>query len=206
MIDERMAEVAGVFAGDGTLYKTNWGHVMEVRGEPVERNYYQNYIAPLFGSVLGCELKVIERKSKGGFLIGIRKCGKIVYKLFHEELGFHVGKKSHIVQIPSSVLESGDEISIAYLRGMFDTDGSVNTRIIRGKYLQPFVVFTTVSEIHKNQIHTLLKKLGFNAWKERYNIRMGGWSTVRRFFEVVRPHNDLKTDKWNKIVRQARIA
>ena len=196
-----LAEVAGIFAGDGTLYRTNRSFVMEVRGHPDEDEYYRKYVAPFFSQVLNSKLKIIKRNYKNSVLIGIRKCGKKVYNLFHIELGFPVGKKSRIVRIPNKILNSNNKlIWISYLRGVFDTDGSIDKRFIKKKYLQPFVSFTTVSEIHKNQIYNLLKKLDFNAWKEKYRVRIAGWSSVDRFFNLIKPHNNLRIDKWNEIL------
>jgi len=34
------AELVGIFAGDGTMYRTNSGVVIEIRGNPEEAQYY----------------------------------------------------------------------------------------------------------------------------------------------------------------------
>jgi len=200
-MNEVLAEVAGIFAGDGTLYKTNRSHVMEVRGNSAEIRYYSEHVSPLFGQVLNEKLEVIRRNCNDCVLVGIRKSGKKVHETFHMMLGFPVGKKSRTVCIPNKILNSEDEkIWIAYLRGVFDTDGSVDKRYNKKRYPQPFVSFTTVSETHKDQIHNLLKKLGFNSWKEEHRVRMAGWSTVEKFFNLIEPHNDLRIKRWNEIL------
>jgi len=199
-VNSSLAETAGIFAGDGTLYKTNCtGYVLEIRGNYDEETYYKNFVMPLFEKNLKTKLKIIDRSCKGSKIIGIRKCGKLVLSVFHDLLGFPVGSKERIVSIPKMFINNKN-LYIPYLRGVFDTDGSVSIREVKKGCIQPYVSFTSVSENHRKQIHKLLKKMGFNAWKEKHRVRICGWSTVSRFFDLIEPHNDLKVNRWNRIL------
>lgn len=192
MINETLAEVAGIFAGDGTLYKTNRSYVMEVRGHLNEEKYYTDFIIPLFGAVLSCKLKLIKRNCNNSILNGIRKCGKGVFDLFHKKLEFPVGKKETIVKIPQKIFGSNNpKIWISYLRGVFDTDGCVSLKKFKQSKF-PIVKFGSVSNSHIEGIQELLKRLGFNARLEKYSVVIAGWKPVKRFFKIIQPHNILK--------------
>lgn len=151
-----LAEICGIHAGDGTLYKAN----------------------------------------NSGYVIGIRKCGKIVKELFNVRFGFPIGKKSTSVTIPKFIMRSNSpEIWINYLRGVFDTDGCIylNKRTGRQrKYEQPIIQFTSRSFQHLLQLKQLLNNLKFNVWIEENNskVKMGGWSTSARFLKLIKPKNE----------------
>ena len=191
-----LAETCGIFAGDGTLYRTTRGFVLEVRGGLDEIDYYKTHIKYLFSKLFSSNLQIIRRKYKGGHTVGIRKCGKVVFNLFHNDLGFPVGKKSNIVEIPSFITNSNSpNIWISYLRGVFDTDGCIYLNRNKKKtkfYTQPRIHFISKSVKHLLQIRTLLVKLGFNSHIEKYNFKvtLGGWSTSERFFKIIKPAND----------------
>ena len=128
---ELIGEMGGIFAGDGTLYTTKQGkgHVLEVRGNSDEIEYYENHVKFIFGKMFQKNLKVIKRyyPNKTGHVIGIRICGKEVKELIHDILGFPIGKKSDIVEIPQVIVQNKDAWE-SYIRGVFDTDGSFYIR------------------------------------------------------------------------------
>lgn len=207
-----LAEAAGIFAGDGTLYSTGKGSVLEVRGNSKELKYYQTRVKPIFENVLSCKLDIIERNCGGKKpLVGIRKCNKKVVEVFHDFLGFPIGKKSHKVKIPDRIFLSNDlDVIKSYIRGIFDTDGSVYLRKTGRKsyYSQPIIEISSVSKVHKKQLVKLLKKLGFNAWEEKQRIRFGGWGPVETFFKLIKPGNNVYNARWLNIMkfRKAEIA
>ncbi len=208
MIENTLAEAAGIFAGDGTFYKTQRGFVLEVRGPSKEKPYYEEYIAPIFSEVLKSKIKVINR-DKEGRIIGIRNCTKLAKEVFHQILEFPIGRKENIVQVPRIIFDSSEKnVIISYLRGVFDTDGCVALTQNRGNYKKPIVDFGTCSNKHQDQILEMLTRLGFNAHKQKCRVRIGGWSTVKNFFEIIQPHNYLKVNKWIKLleVRNAEVA
>lgn len=126
MFKNILAEAAGIFAGDGTFYKTQNGFVMEIRGPSKEKPYYEDFVAPIFSKVFNSEIKVINRDGKGK-IIGIRYCKKNAKDILHKLLNFPIGKKESIVQIPKLIFHSGDkDVVVSYLRGLFDTDGCVS--------------------------------------------------------------------------------
>lgn len=201
---EALYECAGIVAGDGSIYSVSSGTiVLEVRGSSDEFDYYTTKVKPLFSELFGQELKVIKRNYSGGFCYGIRKCGVEVKRIFCGRLGFPIGKKSRIVRIPSEVLRSKRHgLKAAFIRGLFDTDGSVYLRNARArKYFHPVAEVSSVSPVMREQLKLLFRELGFNAWIEKEGkVRLGGWSTVQRFFEVVKPNNPKHILRYHKLI------
>lgn len=194
-----LGEVCGIFAGDGTLYKTKNGHVIEVRGSSREKKYYSENVKPKFEKLLSKNLKLTKRCYPGGHVVGIRICTKEAIKLFHEELGFPIGKKSRIVRVPDIVFND-ERCWKGYIRGIFDTDGSFYMRKA-GKNLkqqQPVIDITSYSICHLYQIKLILKLLGFEMWLEKKNrkVRMTGWANTKRFFKEIKPQNNTRIEKF----------
>ena len=110
--------------------------------------------------------------------------------MFHSLFGFPIGDKSLIVKVPSLILELKC-LWADYVRGVFDTDGSVYLRNQGRRSLNKCVVLdiSSSSRVHIFQLYGMVRSLGFNCWLESTHVRMGGWSTVNRFFQIVQPHN-----------------
>lgn len=197
---ETIGEVTGIFAGDGSLYQTNKGsYVLEVRGPKQELSYYIKHVKPKFEKVLSQKLKIIKRTYYGGYVIGIRACGKDVARVFHENFGFPIGAKSRIVNVPEIVLKN-DLCWAPYIRGIFDTDGCIYLRRNnRGKYLQPVISIDSYSPEHVEGLRLILQNLGFNFWMEKTRVRMSGWENAKRFFKTINPKNPTQRVRYRKI-------
>lgn len=197
-----LGEICGIFAGDGTLYRTNKGHVIEIRGNSKEEEYYLGNVKPKFDRIFSKNIKLTKRYYPGGHVVGIRICTKEAMRLFHEILGFPIGKKSHTVKIPD-VIFNNKRCWKGYIRGIFDTDGSFYIRKAGRnlKQRQPIVDITSYSINHLNQIQLILNQLGFKPWLERGNhkIRMAGWNNVKRFFKEIKPKNNTHVTKFQRI-------
>jgi len=170
----------------------------------METEYYENHIRVLFGKAFGIELGVIKRyySNKTRYVLGIRVCGKRTKEFFSDFLGFPVGEKSCIVRIPKVVLENKGSWT-SYIRGVFDTDGSLylHTCGKRSAYRSPIIDIYSQSEEHIAQLKDMAKLLGFNFWTESngHKIRMAGWGNTERFFKVIKPHNNMKLKRFREI-------
>lgn len=198
---ELLGEACGIFAGDGGLYATERSCVLEVRGNKSELHYYINYVKPIFERVLSRRLKIVKRYYPGGHVIGIRACGRETMRIFSVFLEFPVGRKSHNLKIPQLILNNS-EYWRAYVRGLFDTKGSLYLRKTGKKYRSPVIDITSRSIKHLTQLREIMRDLKFNFWLERRNfkIRMSGWKNVERFFKEIKPHNNTRQKKFKEIM------
>jgi DNA-binding transcriptional regulator WhiA len=199
---ETMGEACGIFAGDGGMYATQRSFVLEVRGDKGELPYYSDCVRPIFEKILSRKLKLIRRYYSNGYVIGIRVCGKEAAKIFHTFLEFPIGSKSNSVRIPRLVFNN-HEYWKAYVRGVFDTGGSLYLRRTGKKYTNPVVEISSHSLQHLLQLKEILQQLGFNFWLEKGNfrLRLAGMKNVERFFKEISPHNNTKLEKFARIMR-----
>ena len=155
------AELAGIHAGDGSMYRTNSGVAIEIRGNPDESKYYSRYVRPLFEITTGIHPINTLRSYSGGHMVGLRCCRREAYSMFHSLFGFPIGDKSLIVKVPSPILEL-KWLWEDYVRGVFDTDGSVYMRNQGNKNLNksPVVDISSSSKVHIFQLYGMVRTLG----------------------------------------------
>ena len=154
---DTLGEACGIFAGDGGMYETQRSIVLEVRGRKDELNYYSNYVRPIFEKILPRKLKLIKRSYSQGYVIGILVCGKEAVRIFHTFLEFPIGNKSNNLRIPRLVFNN-HEYWKAYVRGVFDTSGSVYLRKTGERYRNPVV------EISSHSLHYSVQDKSHTEW------------------------------------------
>lgn len=121
-------------------------------------------------------------------MVGIRCCRREAYSMFHGLFGFPIGDKCLLVKVPSLILGQLS-VRIDYVRGVFDTDGSVYLRNTGSPSKNIALDISSSSRVHIFQLYGMIRTLGFNCWLESTHVRMGGWTTVNEFFRRIKPHN-----------------
>lgn len=152
MLNADFAEICGIHAGDGYLRNDGKRIELDISGNVQEKNYYNNYIIPLFSNFFNISIEGKHFKSRNTYGFVIRN-KKVVEKL--HSVGFPYGKKTPTVKAPQFILESNNkELYSNFLRGLFDTDGSLSFDKRRGNYkefnkkyhVEPRINITTVSK------------------------------------------------------------
>ncbi len=199
---EILGEACGVFAGDGGIYHAGRSYALEVRCAPDDAAYYEGHVKPLFEEVLKARLKTCKRSYQGGHAVCIRFCGARAMKIFHVFLQFPLGRKANALRMPKLVFNN-HECWKAYVRGMFDSSGSLYLRKTAGKYRNPVIEISSPSIAHLLQLKEILRDMGFGFWLEKGNrkIRIAGRKNVERFFKEINPHNNAKRKKFAEIMR-----
>jgi len=138
-----LAEICGIHAGDGYMRCRNNNHFeLDVSGNVEEKEYYDNHVVPLFERTFKVKLnpQFFCPRNTYGFRIGKREICETLHSF-----GFPYGKKTLTVEAPKQILESKNiEIIYRFIRGVFDTDGTISFRQRGG---------SGYSEIHKKR-HT----------------------------------------------------
>ncbi len=198
---ETLGEACGIFAGDGGIYRTARSFVVEVRGGKDEAHYYTHTVRPLFEELFSKKLEITKRKYVGGHVIGIRVCGGEAMRLFHVFLEFPVGSKTHALRMPK-IIFNNMEYWKPYVRGVFDSRGSLYLRRTGKGYMNPVIDISSPSISHLVQLREILHDIGFTFWLEKRNrkIRIAGRKNVERFFKEIKPHNIAKTKKFAEIM------
>jgi intein/homing endonuclease len=173
MILTEFAELLGMHAGDGTIYRSKNSLVYELRGGKDEKLFYDNHVVNLFNKISNGFFVAKERKGGKNGCYGIRTCNKEVIQLFLDA-GFPIGKKSNNVSIPLCILKGTIRIKAAFLRGLFATDGTaylakINKSIIK---TYPIIEFATISERLRNEVRQLLTDFGIESRIWTYNSKI----------------------------------
>lgn len=167
---EELAELIGLYMGDGYLKRRLGLRIVVANTDPdvLDRVMY------LSKSIFGVQATVED--SVGCKIVSIH--GYSIYRYFvgngfAKEKGNH-GEGAASAFIPSAILKSGRRCISAFLRGLFEADGS-STRGV--------VTLCTVSEILANQVMPILLGLGI-ASSLRVNKKDSNSFGKRDIFEI----------------------
>lgn len=151
----------GILVGDGSWNSTN---SLDVTVGPYPE--WREQVRDIFRELLG-ETSTTEDKRTKGRTCRISFSSRGARQFLHH-LGYTVGVESHEKRVPWVILQSPVEVVCGFLRGLFETDGSVE----RGRNLS----FSTASKGLASDVQLLLLNLGVvSRVKARYNKRYGKW-------------------------------
>jgi hypothetical protein len=192
-MDASFAELLGMHAGDGTIYRTS-GLVWELRGGLEEEGFYDSYVSTLLQR---CHLTSFW-KGRRGRAYGVRACDRrFIERII--EAGFPIGSKSANLSIPRCVLEAETPIWCAFLRGFFASDGTAYLARINNEQTPhyPIIECSSISSTFIEGVRTLLAELGIDSylWMSKqvsdrcpnplYTLRIAGEKRTSAFVEVI---------------------
>ncbi len=165
-ISEDLAYVCGFMAGDGSIYTriSKHDYIIKCVGDlKKERDYYHKTIGPLFKELfnLDVNLKVQDCGETYGFVVYSKEL--LIY--LTENIGLPCGKKYNSLRIPP-IIKNNDQLLIAFLRGLADTDFYLGLK--RGSKANPYYpVITGCSKSFDfmNEVAIDFEKLGFKVTK-----------------------------------------
>ena len=192
-LDEDLAEFIGLLSGDGCL-TVNYAVVITCSAL-VDSHYVEERVSGLFRSLFEVEPKVWRSKN-------VAKCrvySKELHGFISETFNFPVGKKKGRLKIPSKILNDKCLLA-AFLRGVFDTDGSFH----RHHKNTAAVEFISKSPEFLSQLKGALQGLGFKASQSGKSVYIYDTTHIDRFFEIIQPKNlkhNLKYSLYRKLGR-----
>ena len=221
VMDAKVAEILGVFIGDGWLEKRERG--LFIAGDKIEdKEYYDKYLGPLFSKVFS---KVEPREFSYWGVYGIccykrdviRKC---------VDIGFQSGSKTLNAKIPIEIMKNAnDKIKKAILRGIFDADGSfwceksrakTSTEWKRTYHYHPELQIGSCSKELLLQIKKLLQEFKIDSKvvlktkagrkfnrnvNNSYALKIRKIEQIKRWFEIIgssNPRHQTRYAVWKK--------
>lgn len=164
-----LAEICGIHAGDGYLRRTSsGGYELDISGNVDEKEYYDNHVVPLFERTFGINIKprFFPYRNTYGFVISKKEVCECIHAL-----GFPYGKKTLTVAVPKAILSSKNiEIIYRFIRGAFDTDGSIYFKkrggsgyreFLKKRHTYPVLGLAVCSKSLRDGIGLLLMQTGF---------------------------------------------
>ncbi len=150
-----LAEEIGIHYGDGFL--SNKKSDFRVKGHKIdERDYYLNFIKPLYRSLFNIELNLKEYETTYGFEL----YSKALCEFKTKVVKIQPGRKDNII-LPELIKNNCIQIKMAFIRGLFDTDGNVDfsSRYGRKNYY-PIISVWQKSEKLVLEVVEILRELG----------------------------------------------
>lgn len=182
-----LAEFVGVMIGDGGISKDRISITLNSKTDLA----YSKFVCRLIKKLFGLTPKIYKSKDSLALDIIVHRRNLVEFCV---GIGLKFGNKlKQNLDIPDWV-QKNDEFSLACLRGLFDTDGSVFAHRYRsgGKvYFYPKMSFTSRSEALIKSVWKGLKKFGFNAKisKSGWDVKLESQKDVAMFDKLIGTSN-----------------
>ena len=156
-ITPELAEEIGMHYGDGFLSAKRYDYRLKGNFKD-EIPYYEDYIRPLFKKLYNLNINLKQFQSTYGFEIYSQALCEFKTKV----MKIKSGNKEYI-NFPEPLKVNNVEILTSFLRGLFDTDGSLyfKTRYGYEKYY-PTITLSLFSKGLIKEVGEILNMLGFN--------------------------------------------
>jgi intein/homing endonuclease len=193
LLTEEESELLGVLFGDGCLSRRERSVQIVITGNKEDdREYLLGNVRTLFFRVFGLELT--SRYRKGENTMDLYRYSKRIAYILHS-WGMPFGLKKLADLRPKQELNPR-----AFIRGVFDTDGSVYRKY--GPYAQ--IQFKAVSESLMKFMRNHLLMLGFHPTRIRpdetkYRFSLCRQDEIDDFFTAVSPRNPKHQQRLGRI-------
>ncbi len=211
--DVACAELLGILCGDGCLSRSTVQvkYFVYCSGNKLkDADYFKRYVPYLFYKVFGRHVIAKQRTYEN--TIYIKFSDKKVFEKLND-FGIQIGIKYYTLHIPSFVLES-KERQLAFLRGLFDTDGCVIlSKQHRQEPYYPRIEIKSKSHPFLESVMSLLKSHGFTCSisvnAENYRLEVAGFKNLTLWKYLISSSNErnlLQLDHASKSYLNARKA
>ena len=193
MLTEEESEILGIMFGDGCLSRTERSVQITITGNKFDDEIYLlEHVRPLFHTVFGLEMT--SRYRSGENTMDLYRYSKGVALTLHS-WGMPIGLKKLENLTPKLAVKGR-----AFIKGVFDTDGSVYRKY--GSYAQ--IQFKTVSKNLMSFIRDKLTRLDFHPTRIRpdetkHRSLLCRQREVDTFFRVVEPTNPKHLERLKRI-------
>ena len=155
-IEENLAYLLGAILGDG--------HITKI-ADRISFEVFEKWLAKKFKSKVmtvfahNLNLRTIFRLDRGTTSYGLNFDNKPAVRLFTNFLSVPRGKKSHIIIVPDIINKADKNIQLAFLEGVFDTEGCIRRKGLR---------ITSASKDFRDGLCDLLSILGEKGSKDEW--------------------------------------
>ncbi len=207
---ERLAEFIGILAGDGYIgsLKAGKDHCIVIGGHIKDDKQYFGYInKELVDPLFGIEMHSLIKRKANNRILKIQSQGLLSFLITS---GYQ--KKHCIVDVPNWIW--GRDVWVkSFIKGVFDTDGSLIMKKNHGRYLYyPVVRIALKDKKLVTKIADWLKRQGFSFWLgdespfdkrtgkiyKRTVLQISGYPNVSKWMEIIGMANDKNIKKWDR--------
>ncbi|MDP2665234.1 MAG: LAGLIDADG family homing endonuclease, partial [bacterium] len=180
-----LAEFVGIMMGDGGISK----YQVAITLHHIDDLEYASFVVNLIKKLFRVTPSVYHspKDSINDIVVSRKELVQYLHKL-----GLPIGNKvKQQFDIPKWI-KRNRKFSIACVRGLVDTDGSIFTHRYRVKgkwYAYKKLSFTSASEPLRESVHSLLQKFGFHSRKTNDDVRLDSIKDMEQYFSSIGSHN-----------------
>lgn len=190
-----LAEFLGVLAGDGHMNAVT--HEVSITGHKENDSKYINEtVYGFFETLFGLTPKIRIQNNA----IRCWVYSKRLTSFISDTFGVPIGKKKNKIRIPDSIIKD-KKLFMPYIRGLFDTDGSVYTHHGKDVMLE----ISSASPDFRGDIAKCLTNMGFHPSNGVKNVRLYRQNEVHDFFKIIRPKNNKHLRRFELLKNQAAV-
>tara|TARA_Y100000310_G_scaffold195495_1_gene195489 strand:- start:71 stop:1102 length:1032 start_codon:yes stop_codon:yes gene_type:complete len=194
-----LAEEVGIHVGDGFLSESRNEYRLKGNKND-EKEYYDRYIRGLYKKLYNLDVPLKEYETTYGF----EKASKAIWAFKYKVLGIKPGRKDNMEMLPIIKNSRNTNVLTSFIRGIFDTDGSVSFKSMYG--YGPYYPVISVSLKSKkliDGIYDILKKLGLKPMispnGESWRIDLCGYERMALYSKAIgwsNPKHLNKVRRW----------
>lgn len=202
-IDETISEFCGAIMGDGNIWSNGRKYEITVTGNIITDREYFDYIY----------FFVHSRIKKPYYRIRGRGLRLTIYsKKFYQFITKKMGIPPRVLKckfgIPPKICAT-KKLLRAFIRGLFDTDGSVFTSNKKGSYNYPTLEITNSNQILLMQVYKTLMNMKFrinyrHAGNGSYKVSIYGMKMLAKWKDEIGSSNPHKMRRINTILESFR--
>lgn len=198
-LTSKLAEEIGISLGDGFI--SNKKYEYRLKGGKDEKEYYDKFIKLLYKGLFNIEVNIKEYETTYGFEL----YSKAFWDFKTKCLKIPAGRKDNI-KIPTIIKINDQDILVSFIRGIFDTDGSIyfSNKYSLGNYY-PIISINLKSDSLIFEVADILDMLGFEPKLARskgyLGIYLNGYRRFEKYSKLVgwnNPKNINKIIKWKE--------
>ncbi|MFC1690804.1 LAGLIDADG family homing endonuclease [Nanoarchaeota archaeon] len=190
-LNEHLAELIGILAGDGHISKYNYeivvsGHLM------ADKDYILGRVSLLFRNLFNVNVKIKKYKPNNNLRCVINS--KELSEFLTGRYKLPLGKKMRKLHIPKKI-KLNKKFLQSYLRGLFDTDGSIYLR-----RNESVVSIISRDKAFLEEVRKGFENLGFRPSISGKNLYL--YNQSGKFFSEISPANTKHLLRYKKFMRK----
>ncbi len=179
-LSPKLSEFIGALAGDGHL-RLNKTPELSITCHATLDRKYANYLSNLFEELFKCKPKLYIQNN----VIKLRFYSKELVCWLNKEFLIPIGKKKGQLVVPTQIFNN-EKYLISYLRGLFDTDGTICRHHIKSGAI---VEIISRDSNFLEQINNSLIKLEFKTNLGYKSVKIYSKENICKFFDIIGPAN-----------------
>ncbi|MBU2104517.1 MAG: hypothetical protein KKF67_01950 [Nanoarchaeota archaeon] len=180
-LDEKLAEFIGVYLGDGTLTK----YFVRISGDYRYDKPYFLYLKNLINALFRISAKITKDKKYNTMYL--TAFSKRLCSFLKNDYNLNYGHKIRNKTAIPKPIRANKKLSIACLRGLIDTDGSISRRGRNGS--QFCIQFTSHNKKLLQQVNEIGKNLQIFTFGDKTGTGTNKQENILRYFNLVGSSN-----------------